>query len=185
MNMLKDNIYGLFIFFCSFSFAQKEANVWHFGEHAIVNFNDTSPKAFLFGSGLNTREGCATICDKTTGALLFYTDGTTVWDTTDQMLNGDALKGHFSSTQSAVIVPQPGNDSIYFIFTVDYRGSNNGLNYSEVNMKLNNGLGAVTSNKNIALLDSSTEKITAIYHQKAAIYGLWHMNGEQMCFMFT
>ena len=80
------------------------------------------------------------------------------------MTNGTGLFGDPSSTQSAIIVPKPGDDDIYYIFTVDDHGFNEahlGLNYSEVNMSLNGGLGVVTS-KNVNLLPECSEKITAV-----------------------
>src|SRR6185503_9676016 len=81
-------------------FAQKEANVWYFGTNAGVDFNSGAPVAITNGK-LNTNEGCATIADKSTGQLLFYTDGITVYDRTHAIMsNGTGLKGNASSTQS-------------------------------------------------------------------------------------
>ncbi|MHA1342163.1 MAG: hypothetical protein ACTSO2_19505, partial [Promethearchaeota archaeon] len=75
-------------------------------------------------------EGCATISDKF-GHLLFYTDGITVWNKNHRVMkNGEGLFGHVSSTQSAIIIPNPGKKNQYYIFTVDAEDSSNGLNYS-------------------------------------------------------
>lgn len=141
--------------------AQKEANIWYFGENAGLDFNSGSPIALTNGQ-LNTDEGSATISDKN-GNLLFYTDGSTVWNKNHGvMVNGTDLKGDFSSTQSAIIVPRPNYPNIYYIFTVDGEFGPDGLQYSEVDMNLDGGLGAITSNKNILLHTPTTEQITAI-----------------------
>jgi gliding motility-associated-like protein len=152
------------IFYSSSSFAQGEANNWFFGNGAGIIFNNgivTSNNSAQ--TTINTNEGSATISDGN-GNLLFYTDGSTVWNQNHQIMqNGTGLFGDSSSTQSAIIVPQPNTPSIYFIFTVDNNidGINNGLNYSIVDMSLDGGLGAVT-NKNINLLPICSEKITAV-----------------------
>ncbi len=144
--------------------AQKEANIWYFGEYAGIDFNQNPPQALL-NSSMFQYEGCATISDNS-GSLLFYTNGITVWNKNHQvMLNGTNLMGHPSSTQSSVIVPKPGNDKIYYVFTVYAEISDTiGIRYSKIDMELDNGNGAVTDEKNIFLIGPSEEKITAVRH---------------------
>jgi len=171
------------------SFAQKEAAIWYFGNNAGLDFNSGSPVALTNGQ-LDTAEGCASISDKN-GNLLFYTDGSVVYNKLHQMMpNGYGLLGHRSSTQSAIIVPKPNNPNVYYIFTVDQPlpanvddnplnnedPPNNGLNYSQVDLRLNNGLGDISNNeKNIHLITYNpnnseevkfkcSEKITAVQH---------------------
>lgn len=154
---------GLLFTVSNTAFAQQEGNIWYFGQNAGIDFNSGAPVA-LFDGALNTNEGCATICNED-GDLLFYTDGIRVYNNQHlQMPNGFGLHGDPSSTQSGVIVPQPGSDNIYFIFTVDDEAGENGLKYSEVDMNLNGGFGDITT-KNVALLTPTSEKITAIRHQ--------------------
>ncbi len=108
-------------------------------------------------------EGSASIADAG-GKLLFYTDGVSVWNYTHQVMeNGTGLMGDSSSTQSAIIVPQPGSKLIYYIFTVDNVGGPDGLRYSVVDMNRNNNLGAIVSKNNL-LATPVTEKITAVKH---------------------
>ena len=179
----------IFLFLTTPSFGQKEAAIWYFGDNAGLDFNSGSPVALTNGK-LNTAEGCTTISDKN-GKLLFYTDGSIVYDKSHQaMPNGYGLLGHNSSTQSAIIVPHPSNLNLYYIFTVDQPNPknvddnltndedppNNGLNYSLVDLRLNNGLGDISvKEKNIHLItydpsDSDdvkfkcSEKITAVQH---------------------
>ncbi len=140
--------------------AQKEANIWYFGSRAGLDFNSGVPVAITNGR-MNTLEGCATISDAN-GDLLFYTDGSDIWNRNHEiMINGTGLNGDNSSTNSAIIIPKP-NSSIYYIFTVDSAGDSDGLQYSEVDMDGDGGLGAVTSIKNILLYTPVTEKLTAV-----------------------
>src|SRR5436189_4621483 len=91
--------------------AQNETKKWYFGYGAGLDFMN-SPPTPLTGS-LNTLEGCASIADAA-GNLLFYTDGSTVYDQTHAvMANGSGLMGNSSSTQSGVIETQPGTTNLY------------------------------------------------------------------------
>ncbi|WP_052143793.1 T9SS type B sorting domain-containing protein [Wocania ichthyoenteri] len=167
--MTKENYFFIFLIISSQLIAQKEANIWYFGDHAGLDFNSGTPVALLDGQ-LSTMEGCATISDNN-GSLLFYTDGITVWDKSHNvMLNGNGLLGSDDSTQSALIVPKPNSKEVFYIFTVDSQAGNNGLHYSEVNLTLNGGLGGITANKNINLLTRSTEQITAVVHGNGSDY---------------
>lgn len=151
----------VFFIVTTMAFSQKEANIWYFGENAGLDFGNGNPVALTDGQ-LNTTEGCATISDKD-GDLLFYTDGRTVYNKSHEiMFNGMHLKGNDTSTHSALIVPKPDSNNIYYIFTVDFQGGMDGIQFSEVDMQLDGGLGGVTSNKNIKLFSPVTEKITAI-----------------------
>ena len=148
------------------TYAQKESNIWYFGENAGLDFNSGAPVALTNGA-LITSEGCATISDNM-GNLLFYTDGTTVWNRMHmQMPNGFGLMGHSSSTQSALIVQRTGSNNTYYIFTtpaqVMFEGKF-GFHCTVVDMTLDGGLGDVTNFKNIQLHNSVTEKLTAVRH---------------------
>ena len=145
-------------------FAQGQANTWYFGANAGLDFNSGSPVALTNGV-LTTNEGCASISDKN-GNLLFYSDGIRVWNRNHvQMSNGFGLTGDPSSAQSALIVPKPGNQNRYYVFTVAASGNTGGFCYSEVDMTLNAGLGDVISaTKNTLLFTPSAEKCTAVKH---------------------
>ncbi len=159
----------IFLFFSfSFCFSQnpdiKRTYHWYFGNGAALDFSSGTPVP-ITNSAMTAEEGSASISD-TCGDLLFYTDGDTVWNRNNQaMPNGTGLMGCWSSTQSSLIVPQPGNDSIYYIFLTDC-GENlgaNGLRYSTVNINLNGGSGDVVQ-KNVLLYAPSMEKLAATYH---------------------
>ena len=150
--------------------AQNEANVWHFGIFAGLDFNGANPVA-ITGGAMNTQEGCATICDGITGQLLFYTDGISVWNRNHIVMpNGTGLTGHSSSTQSGLIVPQPGSPNLYYVFTVAAAFFPGGMSYSVVDMNLQGGFGDVTGIKNISLLAEGTEKVTSACHANGTDY---------------
>ncbi|MEN1784559.1 MAG: T9SS type B sorting domain-containing protein [Bacteroidota bacterium] len=152
---------------------QNQNNQWHFGFNNAISFNTTPPSA-VGGSAVFTREGSAVFSDPTTGDLLFYTNGVTVWDkNNDIMPNGDGLLGgvdagisegsRYSSTSAAVIVPRPFTPDIYYVITIDQTNSDKGLRYSVVDLSLNGGLGAVVAGqKNIFLRTTRSEKLQAV-----------------------
>lgn len=159
----------VYVFVISNCFGQHPSDIkrtyhWYFGNGAGLDFSGGAPVP-INNSAMTAEEGSASISD-TCGSLLFYTDGDTVWDRNNNvMLNGTDLMGCWSSTQSSLIVPQPGNDSIYYIFLTDC-GENlgaNGLRYSTVNINRNTGLGEVMQ-KNILLHAPSMEKLAGTHH---------------------
>lgn len=149
--------------FLSFTLlSQNEAKKWYFGTNAGLDFS-TSPPTVLTNGVLNTTEGCASISDAF-GNLLFYTDGSDVYNKSHVvMANGTGLFGDQSTTQSAIIVKQPGNTNIYYMFTQDDIAEPNGFCYSIVDMSLAAGMGSVTVKNNL-LHTPSCEKITAVRH---------------------
>lgn len=143
-------------------YSQNEASNWYFGEDAGISFNIFTGGVTPIGDGeINTREGCASISDSN-GDLLFYTDGTTVYNRNhDIMDNGNDLLGDESSTQSAIVVPKPNDPNTYYIFTVGSNQTNTGLNYSEVDITADSNNGSVIK-KNTNLLSQCAEKISAV-----------------------
>ncbi len=145
--------------------AQREAANWYFGTFAGLDFNSGTPVP-LFDGQIKTVEGCESFSDSD-GNLLFYTEGNSVWNRRHEVMpNGTGLGGSFSTTQSALVVPNPAATTIYYVFTPDdalaYRlGSPSGFNFSIVNMALQGGLGDVTS-KNTTLLPEGSEKVSAV-----------------------
>jgi len=157
--------------FTVFSAASQNGNViWYFGDHAGLDFTDGVPVA-LTNSQMLTSEGCSTISDPY-GNLLFYTNGVNVWNSNHALMqNGTGLMGNSSSTQSSVVVPNPANNGIFYIFTVASIETNlfNGFRYSVVDINQNGGLGAVTD-KNILLFSPSCEKVAATSHENGSDY---------------
>jgi gliding motility-associated-like protein len=164
----------------------KQNNQWRFGFGSSIDFN-TMPPSFPTGAALPSIlpplitgtqiEGTASIADKNTGALLFYTDGITVWNALNQpMPNGTNLGGSdvLSSYMAAVIVPVPGSCRRYYIFCQDdYEEGSDGITYSVLDMSLNNGLGdIVAGQKSIPLYDNNETELLMAY-PKSSGDGYW------------
>jgi alpha-tubulin suppressor-like RCC1 family protein len=143
---------------------------WRFGVGAGLDF--TSGIMQPTTSAVNTAEGVATISNAN-GALLFYTDGTTVWGPNDVALpNGTGLAGSPSSTQAAVIVPRPGSTTQYYVFSngTDVTTSTAKVSYSVVDTSVGGVYGSVlAAGKNTRIhgpggivTDFPTEKMAAI-----------------------
>jgi gliding motility-associated-like protein len=153
-----------FVIFVQVLVAQKESNIWYFGINAGLDFNSGTPVVLTDGK-IATREGVASISDRSTGKLLFYTEGTQVWDAGHALMpNGTGLLGDYSSTQSSIVIPDPANSNLYYLFTT---ALDRGVRYSKIDMRLNGGKGdVITASKNTSLLANSvsTEKIIAVQH---------------------
>ncbi len=153
--------------------AQREAAHWYFGTYAGLDFNSGSPRP-LFDGQIRTVEGCEAFSDAD-GNLLFYTEGSQMFNRLHELMpNGDGLKGSFSTTQSALAVPNPSNNGIYYVFTPDdvlaYRLENsNGFNYSVVDMNADFGNGDVIQ-KNVDLLERCSEKVSAVLGNTGDFY---------------
>ncbi len=161
----------LFFLFSAFSLhsvmAQNQNNQWRFGEKGAIDFN-TNPPGSPSGSAIQTPEGSASVADRLTGALLFYTDGITVWNASNQpMPNGTGLLGGTtdlkSSTTAAVIIPKPSSPGIFYVVTIDEQSSGNGTRYSVVDMSLDGGSGdIIAGQKNVFLFSTSSEKLHVV-----------------------
>ena len=157
-------LFGLFFtLFCSY--AQREAANWYFGNNAGLDFNSGTPEVLLDGQ-IKTAEGCEAFSDAN-GNLLFYTEGNSVWNRFHQIMpNGTGLNGSFSTTQSALVIPNPLNNGLYYVFTPDdvlayRRDSPNGFNYSVIDMSADIGRGDVIQ-KNVDLLPQASENVSAV-----------------------
>lgn len=166
-------------------YAQLQNNQWRFGFNSAIDFN-TTPPTFPSGTALPSIlpplitgtqiEGTASIADKHTGALLFYTDGVTVWNALNQpMPNGSNLGGSdmLSSYNAAVIIQMPCTDTKYYVFCIDdFEDGYDGITYSVVDMSLDNGLGdVVAGQKSIPLYDNESELLMA--YPKSTGDGYW------------
>jgi hypothetical protein len=164
---------------CAQAFVRPENSVWAFGKRAGMDFSGGTPVPIR--TAMNTNEASAAVSDAE-GRLLFYTDGSFVWDRNGSpMPNGIMLTGlgasgtsiesvTSSSSHGTVIVPVPGNPHQYFIFSVTQMELSYAdpklygrLYYSIVDMRLNNGNGDVLVDRKGILLDSNyQEKIAAV-----------------------
>ncbi len=156
----------------------KKANIWYFGYGAGLDFSNGNPTS-LTNSAMQANEGCISMADET-GNLLFYSNGgqrpTTggIWNRNHQMMLNGSLglsdRGCGSALQSAIALTL-GQRNIHYMFTTDCRENNlaAGLSYHIIDMNLDGGLGGVAQ-KNIALLDYTTESLAAAKHNNGKDY---------------
>jgi gliding motility-associated-like protein len=146
------------------AFAQGENNIWTFGHNSGLDFNSGSPTIYV--DSIKAGEGTAAVCDKS-GNLLFYCDGFFAYDRSHNIMpNGSGLLGNISSTQGVAIASVPGDDSLYYLFTVDAYETWGGhkLLYNLVDMRLNGGMGDIRPAYKNVLIDS-------LFSEKMAIAG--------------
>ena len=151
----------------------QQANIWHFGVHAGIDFNGLpdDPAVAIVGP-LDAPEGTSVISDRngqviisTDGQHLFIPDGAGGFTEITPDPNPPGLGGDPESTQSALIVPVPDDETLFYIFTtqaVDVIGGGNfELRYSLYDIKqVNNGQNGLVQ-FNQQLFSRSTERITS------------------------
>jgi hypothetical protein len=156
-------VFFLFLAGSSLSAQLKRSNIWPLGMQVGLDFSNGSPA--VISTAATYTEASSAICD-TLGNLLFYTDGLTVYDSTNTpMPNGSGVLGCSSSSQGALIVPFPQHPDVYYVFTTSCYEFNfsQGARYAIVDMSLHNGLGDVTL-KNQLISADVAEELAATYH---------------------
>lgn len=146
----------------------QRANIWYFGNNAGIDFNNPPPVA-LSNSLMTAPEGCSAMSDRN-GDIIFYTDGNTVYIVDKasvlipkpHIIQTTGIGGNTASTQSALIVPVPGDETLFYIFTTEAKEDypSNAIYYSLFDLKQNSGAGAVTIQKQL-LYSGSTERLTS------------------------
>ena len=166
---MKKNIWILFLVFHGFIHAQNQTNHWNFGNKAALNFNNGNVNV-LSDSEMETPAGCSAISD-TQGNLLFYTNGQTVWNKNHTVMeNGADLVGEIDNTQTSIIIPKPGTEEVYYIFSTRINSTttnpvySDGVYLTEIEISTTYPLGKVLTRFQ-SLRDTSTERITAIHHK--------------------
>jgi gliding motility-associated-like protein len=175
---MKRTLLILSFFICTNCLAQKQANIWYFGNNLGLDFNFSPPKLLTDGQvtwySSDVAAESSSVASDEDGKLLFYSNGVTIWNKNHQVMpNGSGLLGHNSTTQT-LIVPQPGSNTIFYVFTASPQGAGEscdqeylakpGFRFSIVDLSKENGLGDVTE-KNMLLTSSTTEKIAATIHR--------------------
>lgn len=184
------NLISILLCFCisANSLAQNETTKWYFGAHAALDFM-TNPPTILNNSVMDKFQSSSSIADAT-GNLLFYTDGKTVWNKQHTMMaNGTLSLSLGYNAAYTMIIKQPGNSSLYYIFrlftspcisTFPIPPATTGLYYSIVDMSLAAGMGSVTLSNafiySVPYYLSSTEQLHATKHANGIDY--WIMIHE-------
>ncbi len=133
---------------------------WYFGNNTGLDFSYGNNPVVITGS-LNAPAGTSSISDPT-GHLLFYTDGTTVYNQNNTAIGN--LGGNSALTQSSIIVPSQQKNNIYTVFAV----GSNGLRFDSVDISQNNGLGAASANTFLNSVNSA--EVAAVYDSAG---GFW------------
>ena len=160
----------LLLFLSLNSQAQRNKN-WFFSDNNGLKFENGN--VLPLSNGQMTGSISPTVMNDESGNLLFYSNGLTVWNKNHQiMANGSGLKSNLCSYQTAISLPMPGNDSLYYLFHIltsntcnnsSFPEIDTGYYYSIINVNKNNGLGEVVS-KNIKFANSFGRRITAVTH---------------------
>ncbi|MFN0174982.1 MAG: M43 family zinc metalloprotease [Saprospiraceae bacterium] len=112
----------------------QQANLWYFGHKAGLDFS-TEPPTVLSDGMCSTNYISSTMSDSK-GNLLFYTDGTNVYNRFHQpMPNGNIQFGGKS-----IIVPHPSEPGLYYLVLSSLLG---GIRIYTVDMSLDDGRGDV------------------------------------------
>lgn len=165
--------------------SQNQTTNWYFGDGAGISFNNGSMMVLNNGAML-APAGCSSISDND-GNLLFYTNGATVWNSNHQIMeNGSGLSGLTDQTQTSIIIPNPENEALYYLFSIRKDSGNTfekGVYYSTIEFSTTHPLGHITE-KNIHLVNESSERITAIYIPELNYYKVITFSREPYIFVF-
>lgn len=190
---MKITLYILF-FLGEFSFAncQNRANIWMMGVFTFnggskcgIEFTNIEPDTFSIVRDLPFYLTNAAICD-TTGALLFYTNGTYIANRNNDSLYNclEFNKGFVSDLyfpdglgvfQGAIVLPKPSSPTEYYVVSTsgeqgDFYGKSNApihLSCSKIDMTLDGGLGGIVPDfKNVFLVEDTLVlgRLTACKH---------------------
>jgi hypothetical protein len=156
--------------------AQKEGNIWVFGDSAALDFNGWNPIPIL-GTVVASLEPSGTISTPD-GNLMFYAGTNSyifsyyeivVFNKFNKVIaNGTGVYGHSSSSQGCLLLPSPGDtNKIYLITHKNETGSSPNLQlyYSIIDKSANSDSGAVIL-KNILLpgISNMSEHLQAVRH---------------------
>ncbi len=132
---------------------------WYFGTRDGLNFNTNPPSVLTDGLSVHI-EGTSSASDAQTGALVLYSDGNTVWNRNHAVIATGLNPNYNSSTQSSLIIRQPGSNSLYYLFTTENQGMGR-ARYFVIDISGNGGAGAVVTTNNALTPANVTEKVTA------------------------
>lgn len=148
----------------AFSQPNKRTNFWFWADELGLDFNSGSPventSCPFGGQGWGAT---ATMCD-TNGNLLFYSMGDSVYNSNHHAsMNSVGCYAWKQGAQSAISLPVPGSDSLFYIFTARMHRYPNPMFYYIVDMSLNNGLGEIIDIDTLAAGYDAADQIQAVY----------------------
>jgi len=173
---MKIKLTALFFIITVSLFAQKYGNVWQFGNRTGIDFNSCTAIP-LQTAGNPGPEGCSSVCDAV-GQLLFYTNSDSVWDKLNHSMPNGYLIPSSGTISQVIIIPKPLSTTLYYVITTTIQGSTPYLQYHEVDMSLNGGLGDVSSKNNVLSTTRITEQVAATYQSNGV--DIWLMVHEYL-----
>src|ERR1041385_7854266 len=119
--MKKVVIVCVLICYSLFCRSQKQDYNWCFGDSCGIHFTDSTIGVFTSALTYDTPivaaiEIAASISDSD-GNLLFYTNGTHVWNRNHQLMqHGTGLHSNTTITNGSLVLQKPEDPSIYYLF---------------------------------------------------------------------
>ncbi len=181
--------------------AQHQADKWYFGFVGdgldFTQQGGSKPgcePVVLSDGAIQGFEGVSSIADWATGELLFYTNSDSIWDRSHTPMPNGRIRPNGVPSQNTItqvlIIPLPGSDSLFYIFTNQIEGAHNGfgMRLAAVDMSLNAGMGDVIFKNVVVYADTVSEKVTAVRHangQDIWVIGHRHRGDEFFALLVT
>lgn len=155
--------------------AQNQNNTWFFGTHLGMSFTSTSMSPIPDkASPMYSVLGASVMSDKTTGALLFFTDGRQIWDRNKALMPNGELYPGTGSDQSPSIMIFETTPKKYFVFYCDQTDN---IFYALVDLNLNNGNGDVVYKKRLLASQMDLQFTAVKMHNSGGYWLITHKKG--------
>jgi len=167
-------LFFIFINICLYSQPNKRTNNWFFSDSIGIDFNSGEPvEGYPCPIDYSGWGSTSTMSD-TNGNLLFYSDGNYVYNSEHEVMeNSSAGPDYVPGAQSALCMPKPGSDSLYYVFTANIfqLNDNQPLNfYHTIDITLNNGLGGIVDTDTLPNAWDASEQLNASYFKDKSGY---------------
>ena len=176
MNLFIKRIVVLcFILLCISLYSQpnKRTNNWFFGDNIGIDFNSGDPVEG-YPCPIGNGWGSTSTMSDTSGNLLFYSNGLYVYNKEHEIMeNSFAGHDYVPGAQSALCMPKPGSNSLYYVFTANMfqLNYNQPLNfYHTIDMSLNNGLGDIIDTDTLPEAWDASEQLNSSYFNDKSGY---------------
>jgi hypothetical protein len=148
----------------TFSQPNKRTNFWFWADELGLDFNSGSPVGNTSCPIAGQGWGATSTMSDTNGNLLFYSMGDSVYNSNHQALMNSAGSGDWhQGAQSAISLPVPGSDSLFYIFTARLHRYPDPMFYYIIDMSLNNDLGDIIDIDTLAAGFDAADQIQAVY----------------------
>ncbi len=161
------------------SMAQNQNNTWLFGTNLGMKFNNKTMSILPDkASAMSAGSSCAAISDKTSGALLFYTNGKQVWNKANALMRNGTLNVGNAFTTSLIIET---TNSSYFIF---YTNQTDEIYHALVNLKADGGLGEVVYKDSLLAKDMDLQFTAVRLPNQQGHWLITHQKGTNCFFSY-